>query len=164
MSTDTLERKGERKLYSNFKRMVYDSRPAGGRGRWAGAILAYFRFNEGFLIINNSCSGKKNVRLLLFSLLNFTLSFQERADGLGNGGVQSIFSFIDFPFFIYLFFKVNSKAKRQEAVAVRRSLNKNGEASGTRARCRIRNNRFFFLLHSGGGGLLTQDSGSIAST
>lgn len=47
-------------------------------------------------------------RLLLFSLLNFTSSFKNAADGLGNGGVLLILGFIDFLSFL-------SVAKQRDA-------------------------------------------------
>lgn len=75
MSTDTSERKrggGKKKplkLYGNSKRDVYDSRPAEGWGGKAGsAIPAYFTFSGGFLIINNSCSGKKCQIAVIFTV------------------------------------------------------------------------------------------------
>lgn len=55
--------------------------------------------------------GRINIRLQLFSLLNFTSSFKKGADGLGDGGVLLILGFIDF----LSFFFVSGKAKGWEA-------------------------------------------------
>lgn len=110
------------KLYGNSKRDVYDSRPAGGWGGQAGsAIPAYFTFSGGFLIINNSCSGKKCQIAVIFTVeLYIIFSKRSRWAWKWRDPIDPRFHW--FPLFFSFFFSSQRQSKETGgAVAVRRS-------------------------------------------